>query len=174
MKILAIGFLVLFGWSAGSTYIYVCKIKGFCNERETILVNKVSVEDVSSADSIANRMADKPVTMPDNLVIYFAFDKSEFTSDAKTDNYIIESNAYLNQNPQASLSITGHTDAIGSDEYNQALGSRRAQSVQTFFENKGIPESKITIESKGEKVPADDNNTAEGRANNRRTEITIK
>jgi OOP family OmpA-OmpF porin len=72
------------------------------------------------------------------------------------------------------LSITGHTDAIGSDEYNQALGYRRAKSVQHYFESKGIPANKIIIESKGEKEPADNNSSVTGRANNRRTIITIK
>ena len=74
---------------------------------------------------------------------------------------------------KARLSITGHTDAIGSEEYNLALGFRRAQSVQSYFENKGIPANRIIVESSGEKEPADNNNTTTGRANNRRTVITI-
>jgi len=174
MKILVIGFLALFCWSALSTYIYVCKVKGLCNETETILISNVSVKNANTADSLPKTLAGKPVTIPENLIIYFAFDKSEFNSDAETDKYVNESNVYLDQNSQARLSITGHTDAIGSDEYNQALGYRRAQSVQHFFESKGVPANKIIIESKGEKVPADDNNTTSGRANNRRTAITIK
>ncbi|MBE3087173.1 MAG: OmpA family protein [Bacteroidetes bacterium] len=174
MKILVIGFLALFCWSALSTYIYVCKVKGLCNETETILISNVSVKNANTADSLPNTLAGKPVTIPKNLFIYFAFDKSEFNFDAVTDKYVNESNEYLDQNSQARLSITGHTDAIGSDEYNQTLGYRRAQSVQHFFENKGLPANKIIIESKGEKEPVDDNNTTSGRANNRRTAITIK
>ena len=174
MKILVIGFLAFFGWSALSTYIYVCKVKGLCNGHETILISNVSVKNTNTADSLPNTLAGKPVTIPENLIIYFAFDKSEFISDAKADRYFDESNAYLDLNSQARLSITGHTDAIGSDEYNQALGLRRAQSAQHFFEIKGLPANKIIIESKGEKEPADNNNTTSGKANNRRTTITIK
>jgi OOP family OmpA-OmpF porin len=108
------------------------------------------------------------------MITYFAFDKSDFNSNAESDKYIDKSNTYLDQNSQAMLSITGYTDAIGTDIYNQALGYRRAQSMQHYFESKGILANKIIIESKGEKEPADDNNTATGRANNRRTVITIK
>jgi len=74
----------------------------------------------------------------------------------------------------ARISITGHTDAVGTDEYNQALGTRRAESSQTYFIEKGIPRDKIISESRGEKEPADNNNTTEGRANNRRTLTVIK
>lgn len=174
MKILVFGFLVLFGWSALSTYIYVCKIKGLCSEQETIENNTVNKGAVTPGDSLPGVLVPEKVVIPKNLLIYFAFDKSEFSSDSKTDKYTDESNAYLNQNSQAKLIITGHTDAIGSEEYNQALGYRRAQSVQRYFETRGIPEKKIIIESRGEKEPADNNNTTSGRANNRRTAITIK
>jgi OOP family OmpA-OmpF porin len=112
--------------------------------------------------------------LPENLVIYFAFDKYEFNANAKSDKYFEESKAYLDRNAQAWLHITGYTDAIGSDGYNQALGYRRAQSLQYYFKSKGMSSGRITIESKGEKEPADDNNTIEGRANNRLTAITIK
>ena len=174
MKNLIIGFLVLFSWSALSTYIYVCKIKGFCNEQETIGTGAVNPDDVIAGDTLLKPLVREQAVIPENLVIYFAFDKSEFNSDAETNKYFDRSNAYLDQNSQARLSITGHTDAIGSDEYNQALGYQRAQSVQHYFENKGMPANKIIAESKGEKEPADVNKTSAGRANNRRTVITIK
>jgi OOP family OmpA-OmpF porin len=78
------------------------------------------------------------------------------------------------RNSDAGLLITGHTDSKGSDEYNKALGYRRAQSVQLYFETKGFPPGKITIDSKGEKEPAEDNITDEGREKNRRTSVKIK
>ena len=174
MKILLIGFLVLSGWSALSTYIYVCKIKGLCNEPKTTEIGVVTKKDVIVVDTFPKPSVIEKVAIPENMVIYFAFDKSEFNSDVQTDNYYFKSKAYMDQNSQARLSITGHTDAIGSDKYNQALGYRRAQSMQHYFESKGMPADKIIIESKGEKEPADNNNTTSGRANNRRTAITIK
>jgi outer membrane protein OmpA-like peptidoglycan-associated protein len=174
MRFLIIGFLALFGWSALSTHIYVCKIKGLCSEPAAKQIEMVNNKDTIAGDTLRKLLAAEQAVLPGNFSIYFAFDKSEFNSDVVTDRYFNEANAYLNQNSQARLNITGHTDAIGSDEYNQVLGYRRAQSVQRYFESKGISAGKIIIESKGEKAPSDDNNTATGRTNNRRTEITIK
>lgn len=174
MKILIIGFLALISWSALSTYIYVCKIKGLCSETENVPAVVVSPKEVIANDTLNKLLVKEQAIIPENLVIHFAFDKSDFKTDAGTNKYVDESNSYLVTNSQARLSITGHTDAIGTDEYNQALGYRRAQSVQLYFESKGIPANKIIILSKGEKEPADNNNTTSGRANNRRTAITIK
>ena len=174
MKILILGFLLFFGWSALSTRIYVCKIKGLCNELVTVQNNMVSLKDTMAGNSISQPLVKEKVVIPENMVIYFAFDKSEFQANSMTDKYYDESFKYLVQDTKASLSITGYTDAVGSDEYNQALGYRRAQSIHDYFESRGMTANKITIESKGEKEPADDNNTTSGRANNRRTAITIK
>ena len=173
MKILIIGFLAFSAWSALSTSIYVCKIKGLCDEPVARQISTVGQTDVIAGDTIRKPLMQEQVVIPNDLIIHFAFDKSEFISDAETDNYFDESNAYLNINSQARLKITGHTDAIGPDAYNQALGYRRAQSMLHYFENKGLPANMIIIESEGEKKPADNNNTTTGRANNRRAEITI-
>ena len=174
MKILIIGFLALFGWSALSTHFYVCRIKGFCHEPATAVSNVVKPEIAIPHDSLSKPVVVEQEAVPESMLIYFAFDKSEFNSGTISDRYLNESNKYLDQNLQAKLSITGHTDAIGSDEYNQALGLRRAQSVQLYFESKGIPANRIIVESRGKKEPADNNSTTAGRANNRRTVITIK
>ena len=173
MKILIIGFLAFLSWSAFSTYIYVCKIEGLCNKPETVQIESANTTDVIAGDTLDKPLVREQVMIPENMVIYFAFDKSDFSANAVTDKYYDESYAYLDQNLKARLSITGHTDAIGTDEYNQALGYRRAQSMQYYFEGKGLPANKIIIESRGEKEPSDDNNTSSGRANNRRAIITI-
>lgn len=174
MRILIIGFLVFCGWSALSTYLYVCKIKGLCGESKTIRTEVVKTVDVIPVDTLTKPVEQAPLKIPGNLIIYFAYNKAEFNPDAATDKFFDESHAYLDQNIQTKLSITGHTDARGTDQYNQELGYQRAQSVQRYFESKGIPASKIIIESRGEKEPADDNNTDSGRAKNRRTVLTIK
>jgi outer membrane protein OmpA-like peptidoglycan-associated protein len=175
MKILLIGFLAFSAWSSFSTYIYVCKIKGLCKELTTTTI-QANNNNASFADdaTLNESKVDNQKTIPANKVIYFAFDKSDFNSNASTDKYFTESKAYLDQNSQARLSITGHTDSVGSNKYNVGLGFRRAQSLQQYFEGKGIDSNKITIESMGESAPADINSTTAGRANNRRTELTIK
>jgi outer membrane protein OmpA-like peptidoglycan-associated protein len=174
MRILIIGFIVFAGWTTLSTYIYVCKIKGLCMEHHITLVetdihNKALTNEPNAEDKI-----EKKAEIPKDLVIYFAFDKSEFISSSEASSYFDKSSEYILQNPQVNLNITGHADAIGSVEYNYALGLRRAQSMQVYFESKGMPANRIRIESRGEKEPVDDNSTASGRANNRRTVVTIK
>ncbi|HEV8109600.1 MAG TPA: OmpA family protein, partial [Burkholderiales bacterium] len=67
----------------------------------------------------------------------------------------------------------GHADSIGSDEYNQRLSVRRAESVKAYLVSKGIEPNRVYTEGKGEKQPVASNKTAEGRAKNRRTEIEV-
>ena len=67
----------------------------------------------------------------------------------------------------------GHTDAIGSDAYNQKLSVKRAESVKAYLVTKGIEPNRIYTEGKGKKQPVADNKTTEGRAKNRRVEIEV-
>lgn len=173
MKILLIGVIAFLSWSALSNYIYVCKIKQLCNESVTMQPNELGTDSLDTQKPQYTKM-EKQQTTPENRVVYFAFDKSDIRVNAISSEYIDESNAYLKQNTQAGMKITGHTDAVGSDSYNQALGLRRAQSVQHYFETKGIPANKLQIVSKGEREPSDKNSTKEGRSKNRRAIITFK
>ncbi len=170
MRILSIGFIVFACWSAFSTYVYVCKIKGLCNEPQTTTVVAVSQNDTIA--SITDTV--KQVAPPQDLVVHFAFDNSEFDANEEASSYFDQSAAYMNQDAQAKLSIIGYADAIGTDEYNQALGYRRAQTMLRYFEGKGMSADRISIESKGEKEPIADNSTILGRANNRRSVVTLK
>ena len=73
------------------------------------------------------------------------------------------------------LSITGHTDSVGSDAYNQKLSERRANAVANYLIDAGVPSSIIVgVQGLGESQPVADNKTREGRAENRRVEILIK
>jgi len=166
------GFIAFAVWSAISTYLYVCKMQGLCDEPIAMQVAPVKSNDIIAKD--AKNVEKEQVESPKDLVIHFAFDKSEFSSNAGSDKYYDESNSYLEQNAKAIINITGYTDFIGTNEYNQKLGYRRAQRIQLYFESKGIRANKIIISSKGEENPIDNNNTKAGRANNRRAIITLK
>lgn len=174
MRILLIGFIAFLGWTVLSTYIYVCKIKGLCAQPQTTIVEEVNQNEALTSEPKVEEKAEEKAEKPKDLVIYFAFDKSEFISSSGASSYFDKSSEYILQNPQVNLNITGHADAIGTVEYNHALGLRRAQSMQVYFESKGMAANRIRIESRGEKEPVDDNSTASGRANNRRTVVTIK
>lgn len=70
--------------------------------------------------------------------------------------------------------IEGHTDSRGSDATNQALSKARADSVASFLITQGVPPDRVTTAGLASSRPVADNNTAEGRANNRRVEIVIQ
>lgn len=72
------------------------------------------------------------------------------------------------------LDIDGHTDAVGSDESNHTLSHNRANSVKEYLVSKGIDESRMKTTGYGEEKPVADNDTAAGRAKNRRTEMTVR
>lgn len=67
--------------------------------------------------------------------------------------------------------VTGHTDSDGSDEYNMELSKRRAQAIIDFFKAHGLSEDRLEFDFKGERSPADTNNTPEGRQHNRRVDF---
>ncbi|MFZ1452386.1 MAG: OmpA family protein, partial [Ferruginibacter sp.] len=79
----------------------------------------------------------------------------------------------LNENPTYKVQIDGHTDSQGKDEYNQDLSDRRAASVKAYLVSKGIAEGRLSSAGYGETKPVADNNTAKGRASNRRVEMTL-
>ena len=80
---------------------------------------------------------------------------------------------FLTENQGVTIHITGHTDAVGTDEANQILSEGRANAVKADLVKRGIAAERITTEGKGEKEPVADNDTEEGRALNRRVEFTI-
>ncbi len=102
---------------------------------------------------------------------FFDFDKSVLKPDAKTalDDLVGKTGDI---NLEVIIAV-GHTDSVGSDEYNQKLSVRRAEAVKAYLVSKGLEKNRVYTEGKGEKQPVADNATAEGRAKNRRVEIEV-
>jgi outer membrane protein OmpA-like peptidoglycan-associated protein len=75
------------------------------------------------------------------------------------------------RNPEARVRIIGHTDSTGSDAINNPLSLNRAASVRDYLTARGVPVGAITIDGRGSREPVASNDTAQGRARNRRVEI---
>src|SRR5207237_731906 len=101
---------------------------------------------------------------------YFDFDKATLKPEGK--QKLAEVVRELKANPNIRVLVEGHTDSIGSDAYNQRLSERRAKAVADYMESEGITASRITTKGWGKTKPVASNKTKEGRAQNRRVEIT--
>jgi outer membrane protein OmpA-like peptidoglycan-associated protein len=71
------------------------------------------------------------------------------------------------------IEVVGHTDSTGAADYNQALSERRAATVATYVNSRGIDRQRILAFGRGLTQPIADNSTADGRARNRRVELTL-
>lgn len=80
----------------------------------------------------------------------------------------------VNRYGKTHLTIVGHTDNVGTEQYNQGLSQRRAQAVAQYFGNQGVIQERLAPEGKGEVAPRSSNATPEGRRLNRRVEIYIE
>jgi outer membrane protein OmpA-like peptidoglycan-associated protein len=80
---------------------------------------------------------------------------------------------FLSQNSNTKVLIEGHTDSVGSDDYNIGLSERRARAVATELESRGVPDSQIQTLGRGKDMPVATNGTPEGRQQNRRVEIVF-
>ena len=103
--------------------------------------------------------------------IFYEFDKYIIQSDF--DQALDIGSEKLRRNPNARIVIEGHTDSIGSKNYNQRLSELRAKAVYDYFIKKGVDASRMTMIGYGETKPAGSNLTKEGRAINRRVEIVV-
>ncbi len=101
--------------------------------------------------------------------IYFDFDQAIIKEDYKT--YLIKLGQMVKGHSDIRIRIIGHTDAIGSDQYNDALSLRRTKAIQAFFNENGVPTHRLVFDFKGEKSPIATNDSAEGRQLNRRVDF---
>jgi peptidoglycan-associated lipoprotein len=103
--------------------------------------------------------------------IHFDYDSSAIRSDAMT---TLQSNAQnIKKVPGAMFQIAGHCDSRGTQEYNLALGERRALAVRTYLMQLGIPGERLTTISYGAESPADPGNGESAWAQNRRAEFNV-
>ena len=134
-------------------------------EKEEVKEEVVEKEEVA-AEPVA-KISD--VVMQED--IYFEFDKSTLTPAAQ-DN-LLRKAEWLRENPDATVTIEGHCDDRGTNEYNLALGDRRAESAKAFLADLGIDASRLASISYGEERPVDPRSNEEAWAKNRRAHFVV-
>lgn len=178
--------LMLIVWMGGSTYWYVCKIKHDCLEpkieeatphykiaqksKQEIITD--SEKNIPKKDTITARLKEKLTT---------GYIVSDFPQNATENNqikddfneFVNDFKRYITKNENAKIELTGHTDSKGREQTNLILGKKRAEFIKHKFIDAGIPEQNIITSTNGETEPIQSNNTAAGRAKNRRVEIKL-
>lgn len=168
MRIIIAGLLAFVIWCVFSAWMF--------NDNLLPVLKKQTVVSVPAENEakVADSLAQLNASLPGSLLVYFDSGKSEIKADLQLESGIAPFRTWLRDHPDSKLLITGHTDLIGTHEYNMQLGLERAQAVTGRILELGIDRNRIITESKGETLPAAGYITEENRAKNRRTEITIK
>ena len=103
--------------------------------------------------------------------LLFDFNSDDVKSDARTN--LRELAASLDKYPESDVLIVGHTDNVGTDDYNQGLSLRRANAAAAYLVSQGVSNSRVRTNGLGENEPVASNETDAGRAANRRVEVAI-
>lgn len=118
---------------------------------------------------VDRRGDDIVLNMPSQVT--FAFDSSDLTMSAT--NALNNVASVLQQYPDTRVNIAGHTDSTGDAGYNQRLSERRANAVGNYLAQSGVSSSRLYMTGYGENQPIASNESEQGRAQNRRVEITL-
>jgi peptidoglycan-associated lipoprotein len=131
-----------------------------------------NLREESLSEQQAGERMETERSMFENEDISFEFDSIRLAPEAQ--EILTQKAAWLRKNPRATVTIEGHCDDRGTNEYNLALGEGRAQSARAFLLDLGIKESRLTTISYGEERPADRGQNEEAWARNRRAHFVIE
>jgi len=188
--------ILLLLWIGGSGYWYVCKINNHCNPEQVVTDDNIEPEEThireDSASSvteivleadpvITNSTAEDSVVLaveyilqnPSRL-IFFKYAKYDAELSTEDHIYLQKLRLYLENEPGKKIYVIGHSDASGTPEGLVFASEQRARFIQREMVEIGIPETQIQLQILGEGFPIASNATAEGRAKNRRVEISLK
>ncbi len=111
------------------------------------------------------------VTFDESSGVYF--DSEQFNINQRSEEVLDKLAGIFKEYPNTNILVEGHTDSQGAESYNLTLSKNRAQAVTNYLVNDGVSKGRLTTNWYGEAQPKYDNETAEGRAKNRRVEIAI-
>jgi peptidoglycan-associated lipoprotein len=134
-----------------------------------------SAEERRRADSLAaaNAAAERAKAVAADLAAMINFDYDQAAIRQNDQGTLDRKAGILGANPNVKLQISGHADERGSDEYNLALGNRRAAAAKRYLESKGIDASRMDVVSYGEERPLNPGHDEAAYAQNRRDEFTV-
>ncbi|MBW4709434.1 OmpA family protein [Roseobacter sp. YSTF-M11] len=135
------------------------------DRQEADLRNQLGNDDVTITNT-GDRLI---VSLPQDIL--FATDSFAVRPDLQNDLYTVAGN--LQQYPESTIQVVGHTDSDGDAAYNQQLSERRANAVGNVLRNAGVSSARIRTFGRGENQPVASNLSAQGKAQNRRVEIVI-
>jgi peptidoglycan-associated lipoprotein len=120
-----------------------------------------------------SQLASRPTTPPSGTLvmdtIYFEFDQATLTDMAK--DTLVRNAEWLRSNANARVQVEGNADERGTNEYNLALGERRATAVKSYLTSLGIDGSRLVVISYGEERPAETGQAEDSWAKNRRVDF---
>ncbi|TWC28280.1 outer membrane protein OmpA-like peptidoglycan-associated protein [Pseudomonas sp. SJZ079] len=166
----ALGAIESSTWAGGGALVGAGMAAAYCWVHGAEAEKMAMVEEVM----VEEPMAPEPAEMVRvELDVKFDFDKSVVKEGSYGD--IKNLADFMQQFPQTTTVVEGHTDSIGTDAYNQGLSERRANAVRDVLVNQyGVSGSRVNAVGYGESRPVADNATAEGRAINRRVEAEVE
>ncbi len=166
----ALGAIESSTWAGGGALVGAGMAAAYCWVHGAEAEKMAMVEEVM----VEEPMAPEPAEMVRvELDVKFDFDKSVVKEGSYGD--IKNLADFMQQFPQTTTVVEGHTDSVGTDAYNQGLSERRANAVRDVLVNQyGVSGSRVNAVGYGESRPVADNATAEGRAINRRVEAEVE
>ena len=135
----------------------------------------VRAEELATSDAAVERFVLSVFCKDEDVIVlrgvHFAF--NSYALDGKAMGILNEAANLIKNNPNKRVVLSGWTDFVGSDAYNMKLSQERASSVKNYLVKQGIPASRMTAIGRGKSFKYD-NKTDEGRAMNRRTEVSFE
>lgn len=155
---------------SGHQYALIVTRDDYLYRSETIVID----EPVNESKSVVMDLPLVPIKSGAVITlknVFFETNSTELKEESAVE--LMKLVQLMNQNPNVDIEIGGHTDNVGTAEYNAKLSMARAKSTMNFLVEKGINPKRMTAQGYGAKKPIGDNNTEEGRALNRRIEVKI-
>ena len=164
-------------WNAGKTTVLqmsmtslVRATTGLVGAKTGVAAATTTVDERLTRLNAVTTGTEITIRLPGSVL--FDFDSADIRPDAE--RTLTEVAEVMKAYAQRPMRIEGHTDSVASDDYNQKLSERRAQSVQAWLTSRGGVKAVITPKGWGEATPVASNDTAAGRQQNRRVEIVIE